>query len=245
MRVREYIRETLKKHKMHMTLLDPAKQDPALSGEIASKAEAAGSDAIMVGGSTGVTQANLDSTVEHIKRRCRLPVIYFPSGAHAIATRCDAIYFMSVLNSRNVRNLTGEHVRGAPAIKRLGIEPISMGYVIIEPGMKVGEVAEADLVRRGDLETLVGYALTTQYFGMDLLYLEAGSGAPEPVPEDMIRAARRNVSIPIVVGGGIVTSEHAAAAANAGADMIVTGTLVENGDFERNLKLIVERVHQC
>jgi phosphoglycerol geranylgeranyltransferase len=243
LKVREYIHETLKKHKMHMTLLDPAKQDPAVSGEIASKAEAAGSDAIMVGGSTGVTQANLDATVEHIKRRCKLPVIYFPSGAHAIACRCDAIYFMSMLNSRNVRNLTGEHVKGAPVIKKLGIEPISMGYVIVEPGMKVGEVGEADLVKRGDLETIVGYALTTQYFGMDLLYLEAGSGAPEPVPLEMVRAARRNVSIPIVVGGGIVTPEHAAAMASAGADIIVTGTLVENGDFERDLKLIVGRVH--
>jgi len=180
LKVREYIRETLKKHKMHMTLLDPAKQDPGVSAEIAARAEAAGTDAIMVGGSTGVTQENLDATVEQIKSKCRLPVIYFPSGAHAIAIKCDAIYFMSVLNSRNVRNVTGEHVKGAPVIRKLGIEPISMGYVIIEPGMKVGEVGEADLIRRDDLQTVIGYALTAQYFGMDLLYLEAGSGAPEP-----------------------------------------------------------------
>jgi len=244
LKVREYIYETLKKHKMHMTLLDPAKQDPAVSGEIAAKAEAAGTDAIMVGGSTGVTQENLDATVEHIKRRCKLPVIYFPSGAHAIACRCDAIYFMSMLNSRNVRNVTGEHVKGAPVIKKLGIEPISMGYVIVEPGMKVGEVGEADLVKRGDLQTVVGYALTTQYFGMDLLYLEAGSGAPEPVPSEMIGAVRGSVGIPIVVGGGIVTPEQAAAVASAGADIIVTGTLVENGDYERSLRLIVDRVHR-
>lgn len=243
MKVREYIHETLKKRKMHMTLLDPAKQDPAVSGDIAAKAEAAGTDAIMVGGSTGVTQENLDATVEHIKRRCKLPIIYFPSGAHAIACRCDAIYFMSVLNSRNVRNITGEHVKGAPVIKKLGIEPISMGYVIVEPGMKVGEVGEADLVRRGDLQTIVGYALVTEYFGMDLLYLEAGSGAPEPVPSEMISAVRESVTIPIVVGGGIVTPEHAAAVASAGADIIVTGTLVENGDFERDLRQIVRRIH--
>ncbi len=243
MKVREYIFETLKKHKMHMTLLDPAKQDPAISGDIAAKAQAAGTDAIMVGGSTGVTQENLDASVEDIKRRCRLPVIYFPSGAHAIASKCDAIYFMSVLNSRNVRNLTGEHVKGAPVIKKLGIEPISMGYVIVEPGMKVGEIGEADLVRRGDLQTLVGYALTTEFFGMDLLYLEAGSGAPEPVPAEMISAVRRSVSIPIVVGGGIINPEQAAAVASAGADIVVTGTLVENGDYERDLRLIVDRVH--
>src|SRR5512136_986387 len=99
--VLEYITETLKKRKMHMTLIDPEKQDPKVSGEIAAKACRAGTDAIMVGGSTGVTQENLDKTVEHIKNNCKLPVIYFPSGANAIARKCDAIYFMSMLNSKN------------------------------------------------------------------------------------------------------------------------------------------------
>jgi len=245
LKVREYILETLKKHKMHMTLLDPAKQNPSVSGGIAAKSEAAGTDAIMVGGSTGVTQENLDATVEHIKRMSKLPVIYFPSGANAIARRCDAIYFMSMLNSRNVRNITGEHVKGAPVIKKLGIEPISMGYVIVEPGMKVGEVGEADLVRRDDLQMAVGYALSAQYFGMDLFYLEAGSGAPEPVPSEMIAAVRRSISIPILVGGGIVTPDHAAAVTSAGADIVVTGTLVENGDYEKDLRLVVERVHKA
>jgi len=227
-----------------MTLVDPAKQPPEESGSIASAAQSAGTDAIMVGGSTGVTQDNLDATVDHIKKNCKLPVIYFPSGANAIARRCDAIYFMSMLNSRNVRNVTGEHVRGAPIIKKLGIEAISMGYVIVEPGMKVGEVGEADLVKRGDLPTIVGYALTTEFFGMNLLYLEAGSGAPEPVPRDMISAVRKSIRIPIVVGGGIVRPEQAAAVASAGADIVVTGTLVENGDFESTLRQIVEAVHR-
>lgn len=244
MKVREYILETLKTHKMHMTLIDPAKQPPAVAGRIGKSACDAGTDAIMVGGSTGVTQENVDATVEEIKKQCPLPVIYFPSGAHAIARRCDAIYFMSMLNSRNVRNITGEHVKGARIIKALGLEPISMGYVIIEPGMKVGEVGEAELVKRGDLETLVGYALTTEFFGMDLLYLEAGSGAPEPVPEDMIRAARESVRIPIVVGGGIVSADQARKVAAAGADIVVTGTLVENGSFEDRLRQIVATVHR-
>lgn len=243
MKVRDYILKTIKKHKMHMTLIDPAKQPPRLSGQMAARASRAGSDAIMVGGSTGVTQENLDETVEQIKRNCKLPVIYFPSGANAISKKCDAIYFMSMLNSRNVRNITGEHSKGAPIIKKLGIEPISMGYVIVEPGMRVGEVGEADLVRRGDLSTLVGYAITTEFFGMDLLYLEAGSGAPEPVPIEMVKAARESVDIPIVLGGGIVTPEQAARIAAAGADIIVTGTLVENGASEERLKMLVDAVH--
>lgn len=227
-----------------MTLIDPAKQSPEESGRIAAAAQSAGTDAIMVGGSTGVTQENLDAAVDQIKRNCNLPVIYFPSGANAIARKCDAIYFMSMLNSRNVRNVTGEHVRGAPVIRKLGIEAISMGYVIVEPGMKVGEVGEADLVKRGDIPTIVGYALTTELFGMNLLYLEAGSGAPEPVPGDMIRAARKSISIPILVGGGIVRPDQALEVASAGADVVVTGTLVENGDFMGTLRKVVEAVHR-
>ncbi len=243
MKVRDYIHEILEKHKLHMTLIDPAKQSPKESGCIASKACKAGTDAIMVGGSTGITQANLDATVEQVKKNCKRPVIYFPSGANAIARNADAIYFMSMLNSRNVRNITGEHSKGAPIIKKLGIEPISMGYVIVEPGMKVGEVGEADPVKRDDIASVIGYAITTEFFGMDLLYLEAGSGAPEPVPTDMIRAVRESIDIPIVVGGGIVTPAQAESVASAGADIVVTGTLVENGGFEANLKKLIEAVH--
>ena len=244
MKVHEYILDTLKKRKMHMTLIDPAKQPPEESGDIAAKAMHAGTDAIMVGGSTGVTQENLDATVDFIKRSCSLPVIYFPSGANAIARRCDAIYFMSMLNSKNVRNITGEHWRGAPIIKKLGLEIISMGYIIVEPGMKVGEVGEADLVMRTDISRAIGYAMAAEFFGMDLVYLEAGSGAPEPVPIEMINGVKESIDIPLVVGGGVTSNEKAADVARAGADIVVTGTLVENGDFLGTLRAVVRAVHE-
>lgn len=243
MKVKEYILQTLEKRKMHMTLIDPAKQNPDLSAEIACRAESLGTDAIMVGGSTGVTQENLDATVDGIKSACRLPVIYFPSGANAIARRADAIYFMSMLNSRNVKNVTGEHWRGAPVIRKLGLETISMGYVIVEPGMKVGEVGEAELVMRNDVPRAVGYAIAAEMFGMDLVYLEAGSGAPEPVPEEMIRAVSSSVRIPVVVGGGVTNPEKASKVTRAGASIVVTGTLVENGSIEHRLKEVINSVH--
>ena len=245
MKVQEYILETLDKHKIHMTLIDPAKQSSTESGEIAARAKRAGTDAIMVGGSTGVTQENLDSTVDNIKKSCDLPVIYFPSGANAIARHCDAIYFMSMLNSKNVKNITGEHWKGAPLIKKLGLETISMGYIIVEPGMKVGEVGEADLVMRKDVRRAIGYAMAAEFFGMDLVYLEAGSGAPEPVPAEMIRGVRESVDLPLVVGGGITSAEKAAGVARSGADIVVTGTLVENGDFESELRAVINAVHKA
>ena len=226
-----------------MTLVDPAKQASEVAGTIAAKAEAAGSDALMVGGSTGITQDNLDRTIDEIKKVSRLPVIYFPSGANAIAKRCDAIYFMSMLNSRNPRNITGEHWRGAPVIRSLGLETLSMGYIIIEPGMKVGEVGEADPVARDDMERAVGYSIAAEFFGMALVYLEAGSGAPAPVPADMIRAVKGSIGIPLLVGGGITTPDKAREVALAGADIVVTGTLIENGDFEGPLRDVVNAVH--
>ncbi|MDH3365958.1 MAG: geranylgeranylglyceryl/heptaprenylglyceryl phosphate synthase [Thermoplasmata archaeon] len=242
MKVRAYIEKTLKQRKMHMTLLDPAKQPVSIAGAIAEKAAAAGTDAVMVGGSTGITQENLDMTVDEIKRRCSLPVIYFPSGANAIAQRCDAIYFMSMLNSRNVRNLIGEQWKGAPLIKRLGLEPISMGYIIVEPGMRVGEVGEADVIKRGDNNRAVGYAIAAEFFGMALVYLEAGSGSPQPVPEDMVSSVRKNIAIPLVVGGGITDPEIARRLCRSGADIVVTGTLVENGDFMDPLREMVAAI---
>ena len=108
----------------------------------------------------------------------------------------DAIYFMSMLNSHNLRHVIREQVAGAPIVRRLGLEPILMGYVIIAPGMKVGEVGEADIIPRNDIKSAVSYALAAEYLGMQTVYLEAGSGAPEPVPEDMIKAVKQELKIP-------------------------------------------------
>jgi len=225
-----------------MTLIDPASQSPEKSGEIARIAEDVGTDAIMVGGSTGVTQENLDKTILSIKEKVAIPVIYFPSGAHAISPYADAIYFMSILNSRNIRNVIREQVIGAPIVKKLGLEPISMGYIIIEPGMKVGEVGDAELIQRNDSKSAVAYGLAAEYLGMDLVYLEAGSGAPEPVPTEMITAMRAQLSVPLVVGGGIRHHTTASAVRKAGANIVVTGTVVENGDFRKSLESIVKAV---
>jgi phosphoglycerol geranylgeranyltransferase len=242
MKVIEYLREKVKKGTLHMTLIDPAKQEPEQAGEIASSADRFGSDAIMVGGSTGITQENLDATILAIKKGTKLPVIYFPSGAHAISAYSDAIYFMSMLNSRNVKMIIGEQVAASRIVKKLGIEPVSMGYIIIEPGMKVGEVGEANLVKRNDPKSAVAYALAAEFMGMQLVYLESGSGAPAPVPSEIISEVRKNITVPLIVGGGIREPEQAAMVREAGANIIVTGTIVENGDYQAKLKAIIHAV---
>jgi phosphoglycerol geranylgeranyltransferase len=233
MSIAEYIVKMTKKKKLHFSLLDPDKQSPEIAGSIAKTAEEAGSSAIMVGGSTLVSQRQVDDTVKAIKGNTDLPVILFPSGARFLSKYADAIFFMSLLNSRNLDYVIREHVKGAPFVKHTGVEPISMGYVIVEPGMTAGKIGEADLIKKDDIETAVGYALASQYLGMKLFYLEAGSGASFPVSNKMISVVKQSIDIPLIVGGGIRTVKTARQKAHAGADIIITGTKLEE---EKNLK---------
>ncbi len=228
------IQEKLDDGPLHFTLLDPATSPGEDGAGIAARVEEFGTDAILVGGSTGVTSQNLDALVRGIQSTTDLPVVHFPGSAGAISPSVDAILFMSTLNSRNVRYVVGEQLEGAPVVRELGIEPIGMGYVIVDPGMTVGEVSEANLVPRDGegARQAASYALVAEYFGMELLYLEAGSGAPAPVPPELVRAAREASSIPLVVGGGIRSGEDAGRLVKAGADVVVTGTIAENGDYE-------------
>ena len=170
-------------------------------------------------------------------------MILFPTSADSIAPGADAIYFMSVMNSRDPEMIVREQARGALVLKRSGIEPIGMGYIIVEPGMKVGEVGKVAPVPQNGINIAIGYALAAEFFGMKLVYLEAGSGAPTPVPVDMIRAVKAELSIPLIVGGGIRDPDIAAEISRAGADIIVTGTVVESAvDIGSTLRDIIDAI---
>lgn len=228
MKLIDRITQHLAEERMHMTLLDPEKQGPEETGELAASAVRAGTDAIMVGGSTGVTEKRLDRAITAIKAKVARPVILFPRGAGALSSKADGVYFMSLLNSKSRRFLIEEQVRGAPIVRALGLEPLPLGYIVVEPGMKVGEVGAAEPVHRSDIETAVAYALCAQYLGMRFVYLEAGSGAPEPIPAEMVSAVKEAIEISLIVGGGVREPEQAGKLAQAGADILVTGTLVES-----------------
>lgn len=242
MTVMEDLRAKLKTQKLHMTLLDPFEQEPRTAASISKEAAEAGTDAIMLGGSTGVTQEILDATVVSIKMSVDIPVILFPTTASAVSLKADAIYFMSLLNSRNPKFLLGEQMKAAALIKKSGLEPISMGYIIVEPGMRAGMVGEAELIKRDDLKSAIGYSVAGELLGMKLIYLEAGSGAPEPVPPTLIKGVSQAIDIPLIVGGGIRTPEAARAAIEAGADIIVTGTIIEEEGVSETFRKIVKAI---
>jgi len=240
MTVMQNLRDMIAKEgTLHMALIDPDKQSPEDAGKIAARMLEAGTDAVLIGGSTGVTNENLSSTTLAIKEASGLPVIHFPGSASALSKDVDAILFMSMLNSTDVNWIIGAQVYAAPILKKMGIETIPMGYVIVEPGMKVGEVGKADCIKRDDVKRAVSYALACQMLGMDMVYFEAGSGADRPVPPEMIRAIKEAIDIPLIIGGGIRTPEAAAAAREAGADIIVTGTLLEQCSDGSKLKAVV------
>jgi len=229
---------------IHFTLIDPEKSPGERAADVAAGAVAAGSHAILLGGSTGITPRLVGEAAVAIRRRTSVPTIIFPEGAGSIAREADAILFMSLLNSRNLELVVRAHARAAPVVRRLGLEAIPMGYLVIAPGMRVGEVGQVDAVARDDLEGAVGYALAAEMLGMRLVYLEAGSGAPSPVPAPMVRAVRSALRVPLVVGGGIRTGEDARGVLEAGADVLVTGSVTEEQGLGERFRSIVGEVER-
>ncbi len=242
MTVYETLLDRRSRGRLHMTLLDPDKQSAKEAGRIAGEAAGYGTDAVMIGGSTGVTQDKVDATVLAIKDATSVPTILFPASAANLSRHADALYFMSLLNSRDPRLIVGEQRRAAPVVRAWGLETIPMAYLVVEPGMRAGEVGQADPIPRAQPKAAVEYALAAEMLGMKLVYLEAGSGAPDPVPGAMIRAVHEAIGIPLIVGGGIRTAEAARDVARAGADIVVTGTVVERAKDGETLRRIIESV---
>ncbi len=240
MAVMDKIRELISSEgTLHMALLDPDKQEPEEAGVIAKRMADAGTNAVLIGGSTGVTTENLTSTTKAIREASGLTVIHFPGGPYELSSEVDALLFMTMVNSTNPDMIMGFQAYSAPIVKNLGLEAIPMGYIIVEPGMKVGEVGQAKCIKREEIPKAVGYAMACEMLGMQMVYLEAGSGADRPVPPEMISAVKKSISVPLIVGGGIRTPEAARAAREAGADIIITGTLLEQCQDDSVLKSVV------
>lgn len=230
----------------HLTLIDPDSQSPSEAGRIAEAAVAGGTDAVMVGGSVGACGSVLEETVRQIKARIELPVILFPSSAAGLCQNADAVFFMSLLNSRSASYIVENQVLGAPLVMRYNLEPLPMAYIIVEPGGTVGWVGDARIIPRKKPEIAAAYALAAKYLGMRIVYLEAGSGAETPVPLDMIRAVKHVLGEALlVVGGGIRSGAVAAEVVKAGADLIVTGTAVEKSEDVTAFVLEVTRAIRC
>jgi phosphoglycerol geranylgeranyltransferase len=219
-----------KKRILHFSLIDPDRQSPAMAGRLARLCLEAGTDAILVGGSGRFRGSLLERAVRAIKARVDLPTILFPGSARAVTAAADAILFMSLLNADHPKHFIREQARAAQWIERTGLPAVSMGYIVVSTSRRrtsVERVAARDRIGKKDVDKAVSYALAGRYLGMSCIYLEAGSGADESVPPRMAAAVKIRTGLPVLVGGGIRTPAGAARLAAAGADVIVTGTVVE------------------
>ncbi len=241
----------------HAILIDPADQTPDVAAKRAMAAVAAGSRMVLVGGSSDTDMDNVHRTVVAIQealelvtwassqdsgleeKNWKVPVVLFPQGAAALSPAADAITFMMLMNSKSPRYLIEEQVAGSLYIKKAGISPLPMGYIICEPGGKAGEVGKADLILSSETERIAAYATTAEYYGFKIIYLEAGSGAKTPVSPELIKAARKSCDLTIIVGGGIRDGETAKIASDAGADWVITGNLTESFDDANALQNVL------
>lgn len=232
-RVMSYLLERRSKGRLHFTLIDPDKASPREAAEIASEAVKAGSDAILVGGSLGVLEHETDEIVRSVKP-IGLPVILFPGGLTNASRSADAVMFMTVLNSDDPYFNGIAQVQGAILALKLGLETLPTAYILVGHGGSAGFIARARIIPYDKPELVAAHALAGAMMGSKAIYLEAGSGAPRPVPPEAVAASRKLLDMAgyhgevlLIVGGGVRNARQAAELAAAGADVLVTGTLAE------------------
>jgi phosphoglycerol geranylgeranyltransferase len=215
--------------KLLAILLDPDKINWQSLDSLLLKINQSPATHIFVGGSL-VESTILEDLVFQLKLKTRLPVMIFPGDPSQISGQADAILFLSLLSGRNPDYLIEYQVQAAPILKKMNLEIIPTGYILIESGNEtaVARVSKTKPLDRTNLELALATAQAGEMLGNKLIYLEAGSGAKQAVPLDMIHLISQNVNIPIIVGGGIVALSQIQKAYEMGADLVVIGTAFEN-----------------
>ncbi|MFC6097246.1 geranylgeranylglyceryl/heptaprenylglyceryl phosphate synthase [Flavobacterium qiangtangense] len=225
--------------KLLAILLDPDKVDLKNIKSLVSKIKQSPATHIFIGGSL-VLNNSIDQIILELKKEISLPVLLFPGNPSQISNEAHGILFLSLLSGRNPDFLIEHQVKAAPILKKSNLEIISTGYILIESGNKtaVASVSKTIPLPRHNAEIAVDTALAGEFLGNKLIYLEAGSGAKLQVPLETISLVAKNISIPLIVGGGITNFDGIHEAFLAGADLVVIGTAFENNpNFFTNFNL--------
>ncbi|HEU4553337.1 MAG TPA: geranylgeranylglyceryl/heptaprenylglyceryl phosphate synthase [Chitinophaga sp.] len=230
--------------KSFAVLIDPDKVTPAGIADLAEKCSAAQVDYIFLGGSLVITQ-HLDDCVQRIKACCDIPVILFPGSPSQVSRYADALLYLSVISGRNADLLIGQHVVSAVAVKKSGLEVIPTGYMVIDGGVPttVSYISNTFPIPADKDDIAMCTAMAGEMLGHKLIYMDAGSGARDAITESMISRVASQVSIPIIVGGGIRDAEKAYLNCKAGADVIVVGNAIEKDTSL--IKEIADAVHSA
>lgn len=216
-------------------LIDPDNFNEKQAALVAETAEKMGFTCILIGGSTLGDQNHLDDVVLAVKQHVTCPVILFPGNVTGISRHADAILFSSLLNSMNTYFIIGAQAIGAIQVNRYKLEAIPMGYLVFGDESTTSFVGQVRPIPYAKPAIAVMYALAAQYLGMRALYLEAGSGSSYPMPAELVKAVRKHFNGLLIVGGGITTPKLATTLADAGADLLVIGNLLETKEYESKL----------
>ncbi len=216
-----------KNKKQLAVLFDPDKVDEKSVQSIAEKSQKNGVDFFLVGGS--IISNYLDNTIKNIKKVSDLPVYIFPGSLMQISEYADGILFISLISGRNPDFLIGNHVVVAPFLKKSKLDIIPTGYMLIEGGntTSVEYMSNTKPIPNNKTDIAVATAMAGEFSGKKMIYADAGSGAGKPVSKKMISEIKKNINIPLIVGGGINTDEKLKNAYSAGADIVVIGTVIE------------------
>ena len=250
-KVERYINERLEERgALLFMLIDPVDYaTPELAVRTGRDAAEEGADAILIGGSIGAQGELLDYVTKGIKDEADAPVILFPGNIATLTKYADAVYFMSLLNARNPYWITQAQALSAPIIKQIGIEPLSVGYIVVAPGGTVGWVGDANMVPRSKPKIASALALAGQYLGNRMIITDVGSN-PQlqdqgPVPPDMVRAVKESISVPYIVAGGVRDAASLRMTLSSGADGIQIGTAIEGtGSARKQTRLFAGVVRE-
>ena len=225
----DILQSKVKNEKLLAILLDPDKIDLNSAEVLIQKINQSPATHIFIGGSL-VENNILDELILKIKQKSDLPIVLFPGNPSQISNRADAILFLSLISGRNPDFLIEHQVKAAPILKQTQLEIISTGYILIESGTEtaVKRVSKTMPIDRNNSDLALATAQAGEMLGNKLIYLEAGSGAKQAVPLEMIRKISQNIEIPLLVGGGIIDLQGIQKAYDSGADLVVIGTAFEN-----------------
>ncbi|MGN6215202.1 geranylgeranylglyceryl/heptaprenylglyceryl phosphate synthase [Parafilimonas sp.] len=214
--------------KSFAVLVDPDKVNEATTEQLVSLALDAKIDYFFVGGSLVISN-NLDECIRQIKVSCSIPVVIFPGSHSQISRYADALLYLSLISGRNPELLIGQHVISAPAVKQSGLEVMPTGYMVVDGGAPttVSYISNATPLPSDKAEIAMCTAMAGEMLGMKLIFMDAGSGAKNPVPTTMIEKVSSHIEAPLIIGGGIDNPERAYMNCKSGADIIVVGNAIE------------------
>ncbi len=212
-------------------LIDPDKEDRENLKGKGKKLDTSPVSAVLVGGSAKNIEG-FNGFVKQMKKYTGKPVILFPGSSSQISPYADGILFLTLLSGRNPDFLIGEQVKAAPILKKYGIEIIPTGYILVKCGKttSVEKVSKTEAIDEGDIDRIIAHSIAGEMLGLKAIYLEAGSGADKSISEDIIKGVRKNINIPLFIGGGIKTVDEIEKKFKAGANVVVIGNAIEQDE---------------